>query len=180
MKRLGGFASGGLVLGFALAVAGFSAAPAVAGPFGATASIRDMSTTPIVDVQARRVRPVGRPGRPVARGRGRGNGAGVAAGLIGAAIIGGAIIANSQPRASRRQYYVDDGYYDGGDPYYGSTGYVVQQPQPYYGGGGYYQQPGYYRQPRVRGREYGYDPQSGGYVSRQRGVVATPGPASGK
>lgn len=133
MKRLGGIA-----FGLAFAIAAFSAAPAAAGPFGATASIREMSTAPIVDVQVRRARPVGRAGRPVARGRGRGNGAAVAAGLIGAAIIGGAIIANSQPR---RRYHDDSYYYDGGDPYYGSTGYVVQQPQPYYGGARYYQQP---------------------------------------
>lgn len=139
MKRLGKFKLGGMSLGIALAVAAFGTVPAVAGPFGSAAEIRDLSALPLVDVQVRRARPAGRPvGRPVSRKRGR-NGAAVAGALIGAAIVGGAIIANSQPRR-QRQYYVDDGYHDGA--YYGGTsGYVVQQPQPYYGGGAYYQQP---------------------------------------
>ena len=186
MKRLGGIA-----FGFACAAAAFSAAPAAAGPFGATASIREMSTAPIVDVQVRRARPVGRPGRPVVRGRGRGNGAAVAAGLVGAAILGGAIIANSQPR---RRYYDDSYYYDGGDPYYGSTGYVVQQPQPYYGGPAYYHQPRYTPAPRsgyVRHdgwsdldyKTHGLTPPRGGYHRGYRGrsgLGGDPGPSSGK
>lgn len=144
MKMLDGKKACGLTFGFALALAALSPVPAMASPFGAIAEINGQSALPLVDVQARRVRPAGRPvGRPVARNRGR-NGAAVAGALIGAAIIGGAIIANSN---QRRRVYVDDGYYDGGDPYYGApTGYAV--PSPYYGGG-YYQQPQpVYRQPR--------------------------------
>lgn len=144
MKKLDGKKFGAMTFGVALALAAFGQAPAMAGPFGAAAAIKDQSALPLVDVQARRVRPAGRPvGRPVARNRGR-NGAAVAGALIGAAIVGGAIIANSN---QRRRVYVDDGYYNGGDPYYGApTGYAV--PSPYYGGG-YYQQPQpVYRQPR--------------------------------
>lgn len=145
MKRLGG-----LTFGVALAVVAFGQAPAVAGPFGSTAEIRDLATVPLVDVQARRVRPVGpRPVGPRYRGRGGGGGAAAAGALIGAAIIGGALIAESQ----RRDRYVDDGYYYDDAP----TGYAVPSP--------YYSAPGYYA-PAPR-RYYGdgyYNPNAGGQV----------------
>lgn len=169
MKRLGG-----LTFGVALAVVAFGQAPAVAGPFGSTAEMRDLATLPLVDVQARRVRPVGpRPGGPrYYRGRG-GNGAAAAGALIGAAIIGGALIAESQ----RRRTYVDDGYY-----YYDDapTGYAVPSPyysaprvrarQPYYGGGYYAPQPlppAYFNQ----GGEAGHAPS--GFYNQPGGVYYT-------
>ncbi|KAF0231054.1 MAG: hypothetical protein FD175_923 [Beijerinckiaceae bacterium] len=164
MKKLDGKKACGLTFGFALALAALSPAPAMASPFGAIAEINGQSALPLVDVQARRVRPAG---RPVARNRGR-NGAAVAGALIGAAIIGGAIIANSN---QRRRVYVDDGYYDGGDPYYGApTGYAV--PSPYYGGG-YYQQPQpVYRQPRSYYQPHVRQPYYGG--QQPGAIIATP------
>jgi len=146
MKRLGG-----LTFGLALAVVAFGQAPAVAGPFGSTAEIRDLATLPLVDVQARRVRPAGpRPAGPRYRGRG-GNGAAAAGALIGAAIIGGAIIAESQ----RRERYVDDGYYYDDaptgyavpSPYYSAPGYYAPAPRRYYGGADYPQRQYYRRGP---------------------------------
>lgn len=121
------FSLKGIALGLALGVAGFAAPPAQAQNFGSALHLRDASTLPLVDVQARR--PVRR--APVRRGRGN-NGAAVAGALVGAAILGGAIIANSQ--AQRRQRRYDEQYY------YGA-------PQPVYRGG-YYQQPQYYQAPQ--------------------------------
>ena len=124
-----------------------------------------------MDVQVRR-------NRVVRRNRG----ALTAGAVIGAAIIGGAIIANSQ--RPRRQYYVEDGYYDGGSPYYGNRGYAVQ-PQPYYDGNlGYMVQPQpqygrskYYHgggQPQIiytpdKEMPYTYGPSGPGYYAAPQG-----------
>ncbi len=151
LKHGGGLSLGAAASGLAMLVLAAAPSSALAGPFGATAEIRSLVSAPIVDVQARRARPVR---RPVARRRN--NGAAAAGALIGAAIIGGAIIANSQ----RRQYYDDGAYYYGHDPYYGGTGYVVQ-PHPYYGGG-------YYHVPRGR------------YYRGHGTIQAAPAPNSGK
>lgn len=130
----------GSVFGAAL-LAALPAASASAAPIGALIGVSEAGRPVVEQVQARR-RGSGRVVR-----RGRGGDAALAAGLIGAAVVGGAIIAQSQRgHAYERSYYYGDGEYYGGRQ-------------------GYYAQPEYYAPPRPRNRGY-YD-DSGLYVPRQ-------------
>lgn len=182
MKRFAGFS-----LGLALSVAALMPGGAQAASFGGVSASGDFGALPLVRVQSGPPPRVGggaivagpRVRGPVAapRGRGgygyrgrRGRGDGVAAGaVLGAAILGGAIIANSQ--RNRGYYYDDDGYYApapayGGGYYYGAPA-VVPAPADndadvyYYGAPGYYGRPVYRGRPhnRVRGMR---DPAGGG------------------
>jgi hypothetical protein len=83
----------GLTFGLALGLGVVGQGPAQAGPFSHAAELRANAGHPVEDVASRQAR------------RNRALAAGA---IIGGAIVGGAIIAESQ---RRRNYYVDDGYY---------------------------------------------------------------------
>ncbi len=140
----------GIGLGLALLLSAVATPQAGASPLGSAFHLQDATALPIVDVQARRqARPVR---RNVRRNR---NNAAVAGALVGAAIVGGAIIAQSEAdrreRRRRAQYY----YYNEPQYYYGQPRRVYRQQPQYY----YYQQPRYYQpQPRVRYRERYVEP----------------------
>ncbi|MCZ8259744.1 MAG: hypothetical protein O9333_06405 [Beijerinckiaceae bacterium] len=125
MNRLAGVTFG-LALGLSMAGLG----PAQAGPFSHAAELRSEGALPIQDVASRQAR------------RNRALAAGA---IIGGAIVGGAIIAESQ---RRRDYYVDDGYYQ--DRRYNSGTYYA--PAQYYRGPQQPLPPAYFNQGGEAGR----------------------------